>query len=173
MASLAVVPKSYDAKQPNLRVVQASAAREQREKAQEAKENEPNSVLMPWVQKLSYKEQRILMSAFRGADQPDDKGNMKQVIRMIRQVCQVDDRDDSDGAKHYLSKKSIDDLYDELDIKALRNELEHRSVHLFTHLVEALCICAREKGGPFKEIYDFLLDKVCAPLWGVESADAL
>ncbi len=158
------VPRTYESLANGLSKPMLRLVRDTMDPSDENPEpGQSGCVLKPWVQKLTYKEQRTLMSAFRGSDQTTDK-NVKMVIRMIRREAQADDS--NDGGEHYLGEDDVAEIAKHLDIRQLRDELEHRSVHLFQHIMEALYVCQRERGKPFLEPYEYLLEKVVAPMWG-------
>ncbi len=90
-----------------------------------------SSVTLPWVQKLSFKEQSVLFSGLRGPD-THHSPSIKAIVRWLRPVTQVN----ADPSTDYMRVEQLPAWKD------VTKDLEFSTVHYFGHLLHAMQIIA-------------------------------
>ncbi len=97
--------------------------------------NDP--VLLDWVQRLSWRQQRTLLSGLRGPD-THHAPKLKIVVRWLRTVTQ----NNADWTTDYMRQEVLPSF------KEVEKELEFTSVHYFAHLSKALEIIGYKHPDP-------------------------
>ncbi len=127
-------------------------------------EKKSGSILAPWIEKLSPKEQRELIGIFRGVDHKDYE-ETKLLTQCIRRECQYSG---DEGGDHYFGLKDPKLP----NMKKVSKELTHASVHYWQHLMEALFIIQRyRKNDTLRDAYIHLVNKFITPCLGGEEKD--
>lgn len=115
------------------------------------------TVLQPWVEGISWKQQSILFSGLRGPDDQEAKA-VKAVCKWMRSVSQ----NNADPSKGYMNDFSLPAIGEGLP---LERELERLSVHFVHHFADALRVIAihcpdREASVYARQIHWFVAEEL-------------
>lgn len=112
------------------------------------------SVLQPWVEKLSWKEQTGLISAIRGVDDTDANGyeDLKKITKMLRYLI----LNNADNSTQFMTDQIMeaDFLKSVLNIEAsyVKNS-KYAEGHWYSHILMAIKIIMHKHPNPYTKKY--------------------
>lgn len=112
------------------------------------------SVLQPWVEKLSWKEQTGLISAVRGIDDTEANGydDLKKITKMLRYLI----LNNADNKTEFMTDKIMeaDYLKSVLNIEAsyVKNS-KYTEGHWYAHILLAIKIIMNKHPNPYTKKY--------------------